>query len=291
MEKVTSFLKVTPHQIVEQKKYDASSISTLIIKNISGSITIVTKSSPDPLQATIFMQATKKAQTHELCQEIRIGSLIDQSTLRIFTNDSPTSHAGTVDYHLIVPTTLTLILETEKGDICTEDTHGALTATSSKGSITCSNSHHTVTAQVKESGSITIEQAYKPIYASTKKGTITIHDAADTITACAHKGKINAHCSALPHHGYINLKTETGAIALHIPAATQATVNAHTTHGTVTSDHLITLLPHKTRLNVHAWNTFKKEVHGVLGTTPQPNSSIVLSSLNGNIKILDSITG
>lgn len=291
LEKVTTFLKATPHELVEQKKYDASSITTLHIKNISGSITIVTKSSPDPLQATIFMEATKKARTEELCQEITISSSIDESTLRIITNDSAANRAGTIDYNLIVPTTLTLILETETGAIDTDNTHGALTATTTKGTIHCSNTHHTITTHIKESGSITIEQAYKPIYATSKKGTISIHDAADTITAYVHKGKITAHSAALPHNRCIHLKTDTGPITLHTPATVHASVNAHTTHGTVTCDHLITLLPHKTRLNAHAWNNFKKEVHGVLGTTAQPSSSIVLSSLNGNIKILDSITG
>lgn len=288
-QKVTSFLKRTSSEIVEQQKYEAPSIKTLVVKNINGSISLVTKPSPDPACTEIFMQATKKAQTQELCQDMSICSLIDDTTLTLSTNDVPANHAGTVDYHLIVPTDITLIIETEKGNISTQDTHGMLTATTINGNIFCSNTHHIVTAHTKQSGSIRIEQAHKPVSAITKKGTIIIHDALDTITACTQKGKIVAHCAALPQQGRVHLKTDAGQIALHVPSVINASVSAQTTRGTVTSDHLITIQPHTTRLNAHAWNSFKKEVHGSLGTTTEPTSSIVLNSLNGNIKILDTI--
>lgn len=290
LQKATTFLKRTPHEKIEQKKYDIPHTTTLTVKNIYGSITIATKTATDPLDTILFIQATKKTSTKEFCDEMSFSSLIDGAFFHITSNDTPANRSGTIDYHLIVPAHLTLILETEKGNITAEETHGMITATTLRGNITCTDTHHVVTAHTKEQGSITIEQAYKPIYATTKKGPIIIHDASEAITACTDKGKIVAHCANVPSQGFIHLKTNAGHISLHLPSATNADLSAQTTHGTVTSDHLITLHPQKTRLNTHAWNNFKKEVHGVVGSLNAPSSSIVLNSLNSNIKIFDSAT-
>lgn len=287
--KITTFFSGNSCEQVEQKKYDASSITTLVIKNNNGSTSIVTKSTSDPLHNIIFMQATKKGATKEACDTVQICTVLDHATLTITTNDTSNTHNNLVDYQFIVPLTMNLVLETEKGTIRVEDTHGTVQATNTKGTITCINNHHTIAAHVKEQGSITIEQAHKPVHAITKKGDIIINDSLHTVTAHTHKGKIIASSSLLPEDAHIHLKTDNGHINLHLPPSVQASVSAQATRGTVTSDHLITLQAQTTRLNSHAWNTFKKEVHGFLGSSTLPSSSIVLNNNRGNIKILDAV--
>jgi len=297
LQKITTFFTRTLPEEIEQKKYEIPSIITLIVRNLSGNITVTTTPTPvidstlsQQQPFTIFMKAIKKASTPEQCKEITISSLLESNTLTISTDKTTAAYAGKVDYHLIIPAHVNLTLETHKGNIHTDDTHGIAVITTTHGNINCSNTHQTVTAQTKEAGSITIEQAYKPIYATTKKGTILIQDALDSITASAEKGPITAHCTRLPAQGCIHIRTTTGPITLHLPHAIHASVHASSAQGTVTCDHLITIDPHTTRLNTHAWSMFKKEVRGRLGkdVTKIPSSAIVLNSVDSGIKIRES---
>lgn len=298
IQKITTFFSRTLPEEIEQKKYEIPSITTLIVKNLSGDITVTTTPTVARIESTIsqqppitiFMKAIKKASTPEQCKEITISSLLESNTLTISTDKTAAAYAGKVDYHLIIPAHISLTLETNKGNIHTDDTFGITMITTTHGNINCSNTHQTVTAQTKEVGSITIEQSYKPIYATTKKGAILIQDALDSITASAEKGAITAHCTQLPAQSCIYIRTTNGPITLHLPHAIHASVHASSVQGTVTCDHLITIDPHTTRLNTHAWSMFKKEVRGKLGkdATIIPSSAIVLNSIDSGIKIRES---
>src|SRR5262249_4358763 len=141
-----------------------------------------------------------------------------------------------------------------------------------------------VYAHTETNGSIAINQASGPVQAITNHGGITIHDAKNSVIAQTSKGKITVHCASIPATGSIQLTTNSGMITLAMPTSANATIQGQTTHGTLLSEHYLTIKPQTTKLNDDAWARFKKEVHGTLGTG---ESAIKLSSVHSNIKIVD----
>ncbi len=313
LEKITTMLKKTPATQVKQYKYNASQIQTIKLKNISGNIKVRTHTS----QQTIFISATKKIthptsthtaytkeadpsgphltrlskciQKQEPATPFTINSYIKNNTLFIQPTTPTVDCKENIQYHLIIPATTTLFLETDKGSITTQDTYGMITLATKEGDIICTNTHNSLIATVHKKGSINVELASSPIHATTTKGSIHIYDAKDSIYASTQTGKINIHSISLPSNGYLDLKTDTGSIYLSLSKKTYASLHATTSCGNIFSELPVTLQARTTILNNDVWHKVKQEVKGTLGQkNSEPSKSIILKNNKGTIKIIDS---
>jgi len=152
--------------------------------------------------------------------------------------------------------------------------------------ITIINTKQLASAQSLKKGSINLVNTRGPVEAYTHNGNITGDNIAHNCDARSIKGKINISYKKLPATGSINLKTTSGNIMLALPTDTNAQICGYTTYGTFISDHEITLKSYATKLNKTAWNRFKKEVDGTLGTG---DATIIVQSTKGNVKIIETV--
>lgn len=285
LESVYSFFGKQTHEAIVEKEYELDKPTSLIVNNIDGEINVTTEWNRN----TICMKAIKKSNKEEALETIQIHTQKDiQKTgnqLTISTAFDNKEMTGTVDYHFIIPAQVTLHLTTESGDIAVNDVNGPVIATTTNGNIEVNNTTNTITASAQESGAITIAHARGNIQATTNKGDITIDDATQSIIANTNKGNIITACNQVQSTCKIALNAQTsGTITLSLPQSVNATLQAKTAHGRLTSDHYITIKPFTTKLNRNTHKEFEKQVNGIIGTG---EADIRLTSNSGNIKIVE----
>ncbi len=287
LKKVSTLFGAEPYTHVIERQFTLEDPKTLIIENIHGNIEVTT----DWKKKSIFLSATKKVNNEENLSKIWVKTKHTKNTLTIMSGaqkEKKSTAKGSIDYQLMVPANMQLLLNTQHGTIMVKNVHGPITANTHNGNISIYNTNNTIKAETKQNGIITIQQASGPVTAVTNKGNITIQDAKNSITACTKKGRITANCADILSNTYVNLKTTSGTIALGLPKKINAFIHGNTQHGTITSQHYITLKPQTTKLDDHAWKQFKKETNGILGNG---GATITLNSVHGNIKILDTAMG
>jgi hypothetical protein len=277
--KITSFLSNYKLEKIDQRELPATPINSISINNINGPITIKTGWKKN----SIFLKTTKRAKKEEDLRHIKV--VVDSSKndhLAITTKHINSKLVGLVEYELIVPASLNITLNISgTGDACIKDVHGAINVVTNDN-ITISNSKKLVSARTLKKGTINITNALGPVDAQTHQGNITGENIAHSFNAHSTSGKVTVAYKKLPSTGTIDLKTTSGNIILALPTDTNAEIKGHTTHGTLVSDHVITLKPYATQLNSFAWNKFKKEVDGTIGSG---EATIALHSIKGNLKI------
>lgn len=282
---VSSFFGGNPYEMVIHQEYQLKHLDTLLIENIDGPITIKTGWKKNN---TVLLKATKRANKEEDLADISIkASRIDDKKLMIKTVLAHNTVKGSVEYECIVPANINVEIKNNHGNIAIHDIHGPTTATTIKGNIEIYNIKNTVHAQTTKKGNITIQNTNGAVSATTHHGNIEIDNAYDSIIASTTKGYVTVACSQVPTTSAIRLETTAGPISLSLPSGVNATIKGQTAHGTLSSDHYITLRPYTTRLDTLAWNRFKKEVDGTLGTG---ETEITLRSTYGNVKILETKT-
>jgi len=260
LQKVICFFHLGALEKIDHKELSTDSLTAISIKNCNGSITIKTGWKKNHLCLKIIRRAKKQS---DLDAIKIIADSTNSHHLAISTYCTQKKMKGSVEYELIVPTSLGVMLSTNKGDICINDIQGKIKAATKKGSI-C------------------IENAQGEVEALSEYGAITIINAHSSVTARSIKGKVVVNYAALPHDSNVQLSTISGNIALTVPALINATVHCSTAYATVCSDHYITLSPYVTQLNYCAWAKFKKEVNGTIGSG---KATISLTSTYGNINI------
>jgi len=281
--KIKTFFSGYKLEEVNQQEIPALSIDSISINNIHGSITIKTGWKKD----LIFLKTTKRAKKQEDLNNIKVVDLIKNNHLDIRSKHTNEKLAGLVEYELIVPASLDIkIVISGNGDVIINDVHGSINVVTNDA-ITVTNSKQLVTARTLKKGSITIVNAAGPVEARSHYGNINGENIAHSFSAHSTTGKVSVAYKTLPSTSTVNLETSSGNIMLALPADTNAEIRGHTTHGTLVSDHFITLKPYATQLNSYAWNKFKKEVDGILGTG---EATIALHSTNGNVKITENKT-
>jgi hypothetical protein len=277
--KIKAFFSSYKSEKINQLELPALSIDSISISNIHGPITIKTGWKKD----SIFLKTTKRAKKKETLDTIKIVSSTKGNHLDIKTKHVNQKLTGLVEYELIVPASLNIkITISGSGNAIINDVHGSINVVTND-TITITNSKQSVSARTLKKGSITVINATGPVEAHSHYGNINGENIANSFNAHSTKGKVSVGYKTLPSTSSINLKT-TGNITLALPADTNAEIRGHTTHGTIISDHYITLRPYTTQLNSFAWNKFKKEVDGTLGTG---QATIALHSTNGNVKIIE----
>ncbi len=250
----------------------------LIVNNPYGSIKIKT----DWAQDTISIKAEKKAPEEKLkALEVQTESTPDTITIKAVCAQEDTSHS-TVKYTLMVPKQMIVQLHTTGGAIKVNQFDGPLSATSETGSIKICHVNNRVQATVHEHGSITLDHINGPIHAKTACGTITINHAKDSINALAPSGAIDVSAACIPTTGSLCL-TCSDDITLRMPESINAHLRAQADHGTVISDHAVTLTTKTTKLNSKAWDCWRKNIEGTIGSG---EATIALQSDQGSINVL-----
>lgn len=279
--KITSFLSSYKLEKIDQRELPTISINSISINNINGPITIKTGWKKN----SIFLKTTKRTKKEEDLHHIKV--VVDSSAtdhLAITTKHINPKLIGLVEYELIVPAALDITLNISgTGDASIKDVHGAINVVTNDN-ITISNSKKPVSARTLKKGTIQIANALGPVDVHTHQGNINGDNIAHSFNAHSTSGKVTVVYKKLPSTGAVDLKTTSGNIILTLPTNTNAEIKGHTTHGTLMSDHIITLKPYATQLNSSAWNKFKKEVDGTIGSG---EATIALHSIKGNLKIAE----
>jgi len=282
--KVSAFFGSFPYEEMLQKEYKIEKKGTIIIENIDGPITITTGWKKN----TIFLKAIKKSNKPEQLPYIHIvDKQTDLDKLVIKTEYVQTRTKGLVEYELIIPTDMRLQVSiTNQGAINIREIQGPISAMTKQGDIEIIKTNNIIHAQIAKTGSINIGQAQGAISATAHYGDITIDHSYQSIIATTTKGHISVTCNRVPSTSSIRLETNSGLITLALPTTINASFKGKTAHGTITSNHYLTLKPCTTKLNNMAWSRFKKEVDGILGTG---EAEIKCRNNHGNIKIVETI--
>jgi|SRR4030095_3924071 len=281
LKKIKSFLARNKPEKIEQKELSTLHVDSVSIHNINGPITIKTGWKKNSL----FLKTTKRARKHEDLNNLKI--IIDSSKehhLAIATKQIDKKISGTVEYELIVPASLNIALSISgNGQALIKDISGTIQVVAND-TITISNTHNNVSAQTFKKGSIIVSNASGPVSAITQYGNIVGNAINNNFSAHSTTGKITVAYAKLPSTSSVELESIAGNIFLMLPTDTNAEIRGHTAHGTIISEHYITLKPYATQLNRTAWNRFTKEVNGILGTG---QATIALRSTKGNVKIIE----
>lgn len=278
---IKSFFNNYKLEKIDQRELPASSAHHITINNINGPITIKTGWKKN----SIFLKTTKRAKKEEDLNNIKV--VVDSSKtngLSINTKYINPKLVGSVEYELIVPATVDITLNiANAGDAFIKDVHGIINVVANDN-ITVNNSTQEISVRTLKKGSISIANASGAVNAHSHQGNIDGVNIANSFKAHSILGKVNVAYKTLPSTSSINLETKSGNIMLALPADTNAEIRGHTKHGTLISDHYITLKPYATQLNSSAWNKFKKEVDGTMGTG---EATIALHSTSGNVRIME----
>ncbi|HEX4069481.1 MAG TPA: DUF4097 family beta strand repeat-containing protein [Candidatus Babeliales bacterium] len=284
LEKITSLFNSYKFEKIDQRELPATSVNSISINNINGPITIKTGWKKN----SIFLKTTKRAKKETDLHHIKV--IVDSNApdhLAITTKHINQKLAGLVEYELIVPASLNVTLNISgTGDASIKDIHGAITVVTNDN-IMITNNKKPVSARTLKKGTITVANALGPVDVETYQGNISGENIADSFMAHSATGKINIAYKILPSTSTVDLKTTSGNIMIALPTDTNAEIKGHTTHGTLMSDHIITLKSYATQLNSFAWNKFKKEVDGTIGSG---EATIALHSIKGNLKIAEAKT-
>lgn len=276
-QKLHSFFSFRKAEKINQQEIPAAAIESLSLHNIEGSVTI--KTGP---KKSLCIKSTIRAKNEQDLEEIKIVTDLKNNHIAIATQYSHKKIKATVEYELIVPEKLNVsVVVSDKGVVSIKDIKGAIKI-AAHDIITITNPKKAVIAQAYKKGSIVITNAQGTVEAVSENGDIIAEGIANSFSARSVKGKINIVYKTLPSTSSIALKTNSGAIALALPHDTNAEIKGSTVRGILTSDLYVTLHSYTTKLDKLAWNKFRKQVDGFLGSG---EATINLHSTKGNIAI------
>jgi hypothetical protein len=279
--KVSSlFAGKQPYEEVIQKEYTLGKKPTIDLEAHTGLIQVRAGTG-----AKVTIQATKKASSKEnLANMHLLAQKTDANTLTIKTVVADQSISGNIDYLLTIPEKATIKITAQEGTIKIRKTAGAVTASVDSGSIEAYDTYGALEVTTKTNGAIVAQNTHGNIIATTLTGNITIENSYQDVIAQTKKGRICARCKKIPASSTISIASTTGNVNLALPEGTNANLKAQTGQGNLTCSHYVTLNPLTTQLNHEAWNRFKKEVDGILGTG---DATIKVVTGHGNIRITD----
>jgi hypothetical protein len=281
LKKIKSFLTRNKPEKIEQQELSTLNIDSIAIHNINGDVTIKTGWKKNSL----YLKTTKHAKKQTDLDNLKV--IVDPSKenhLVIATKQIDKKITGSVEYELIVPASLNVSLSIAgNGQALVKDINGNINVVAND-TITITNTRNNVSAQTLKKGSILIANACGPVSAITQQGNIIADSIAHNFSAYSSTGKVTVAYTKLPSTSSVDVETASGNIFLTLPSDTNAEIRGHTAYGTVVSDHYITLKPYATQLNSMAWNKYRKEVNGVLGSG---EATIALRSAKGNVRIIE----
>lgn len=281
--KIKSFFSPTLLEKIDQKELPAASIDTISINAINGPVTIKT----GPKKLLVVKTTTRAKKQTDLDNMEIVFDSSKNNHLTITTKHADKKTMGSVEYELIIPKAIDIALTiTGSGNAFIKDVHGKIDVVAND-TITIMNTKKLVSAQTLKKGSIFITNSLGPVEARSYYGDIYGENIAHSFYAHSATGKVNLAYKKLPSTSSINLKTTSGNIVLALPTDTNAEIRGHTEHGTLFSELPITIRSFTTQLNKPAWNKFKQQVDGTLGSG---EATIMVHSTKGNVKITETKT-
>jgi len=273
---------VIPQKELKEVIYEEYTLNrgTLVVKNKRGLIQIKTGWDNDK----IFLKAIKHTKRAEELTKLSFKQTLVNSTITIQTQYDESLITGSIDFELIVPHAIAVHIFAQEGNITVNTVNNPLELQTEYGNIEVIQARNTIKATVLDKGKIVIQQPLAVVYAQTTAGSITINDAQASVFATTESGSIECHSKNVPTTALIKLTTNSGVIALYLPPDVNASLQAETKYGTITSQQFITIKPFVTQLNSDAWKRFKKEVNGTLGSG---EAQIKLQSERNSIKIFE----
>jgi Toastrack DUF4097 len=127
-----------------------------------------------------------------------------------------------------------------------------------------------VKVRLHKDGTIKIKKVEGIISAQSQHGDIHINGSVDSVIAKTTYGSLKIKVKDLPNTSSLFLETFKGNIELSIPPFVNATINARTSQGYVTSTIPLTTAQQTVILNKATWARFKKEVVGIFGNGGAP---------------------
>lgn len=261
---------------VIQKEIPVPKQQKLILESKYGPITIQTWQ-----QSKILLKAIKRTTQEEFLPNISIDIKSSNDRVAIKTIYKDETQNGSVEYQLLVPSTMNIALKTNTSQIKVEHITGSVSVHAENGDTNLHAIQGPIDVEIAQNGSIVIEQPGSSLKASTHYGTIDIHDAKKSIFASTDSGKIRASSKFVPSGSMIKLDA-TGPITLQLPTNVNSGIQAETEQGSIICDHYLTIKPFITQLNSKAWTQFKRNTNGIFGNG---GAQISLHSVSGNIKI------
>lgn len=217
------------------KEIPCTQQDTLVIKNITGSLSIKGWSLPK-----ITLQAHKSSREKDL-DHITINSIVEQQTITIKTEFADKKIKGDIDFYIMVPHSMNLKLTTDNGTIKTKGIQGIIEAKTAAGEIIIQDAEN----------NLFLKNNYGPIMVTMKKITPWLNiileasgfiglglpkntdadidaKAANTITS-DHYLTLKPRTIKLNNHAWTSLKKEVhGTIGKG-----GATISIRSTHGSI----------------------------------------------------------
>ena len=255
----------------------------ITINNIEGNITI-TGWQKDTVQLKTVKTSSDKRNLQSMFIQENSAHKDGQSHLSLTSTYQGKGTKGAIHYELQVPLQTSLKIRTGTGEVNIRNVQGKILGQTGKGPIIVQGTKGTLLLQTEKRGDITATNIVGEMKTITHRGSIIIRNASNSVIASADRGKIDVSFERLPETARVELHSAQGNVNIALPSTTNAHIYGHTKRGILTSNHYIALRPHTTQLNKAAWEHFKKEVEGTIGTG---EADIKVTSTHGNINILD----
>lgn len=274
-----TFIPPKLYQETVYEKINPKSASLLTVKNECGNVTMAA----DKNETLVALKVTKKSPVPERLANLCYKQNITGQELLIEHVGTDLQEYESIDFDIIVPQKLAQTVTTKIGNIMSKDCATPSRLSAVQGNIAINNAQNSVDAVTYEKGTIAFTNPHARVKAQTRNDNIRVYNSFHSVIASSKAGNINLYAKEVPSTSIIDLASESGMVAVHLPQEVNADVHAFTQMGTITSDHMITLKPQTTQLNRQAWKRLQKEIEGTLGSG---EAQIKLSSLKSDIKLL-----
>lgn len=147
---------------------------------------------------------------------------------------------------------------------------------------------HTDIKVATKQGNISIKNLSGIVHAQTDYGNIEVIDSTNNITALTEHGNITIQRESMGKDHTISATTNNhGSIILQVPQHINTYIEAHSQHGKITSDLLVTLQEQTTKLNDEIYRQQRRNAQGTISKNKADSAqgSIKLQSKFGPIKI------
>jgi RNA polymerase sigma factor (sigma-70 family) len=258
---------------VLNKSFKTKATPKLVVETFNGTITVTTAEKGG---VTAKVVKTVQAATEEAAKEdlknVDVQMTQDGDTVRIIAK-SEGMHLHTnraVSAELQVPAGSKLDLRTSNGAIKSSVASGDATLHTSNGKIEVKGGKGKLNLKTSN-GSITADGSSGSLDLKTSNGAITIKTDKATVNARTSNGSIQFTGSL--SDGKHEFQSSKGSIGLTLPSNSSFNVDAHTSHGKVTTQF---------KINVSG-SSKKTSLKGSVGDNPA--TAIQLHTSNGNIDI------
>ena len=245
-----------PEKTVE-KSYNVASDGTLTVDTDLGSIDVRTHSEKTVEIRVVFKSKTSSEKKFQVALEEFELNFAQKGNDVLVTGDWENdnwfkNNPFNVEFHVVVPKSYHVDLQTSGGSIQVADLDGDVIAATSGGSLRFGNIDGTVKGRTS-GGSVSVESCNGDIDVKTSGGSITLgrvsgnmvaHTSGGSINVNEVEGNVDAKTSGGSVHATLlknptdacSFKTSGGGIEVRLPEDAKCTIDASTSGGSVSTD-------------------------------------------------------